>query len=198
MSTINLKELERKAYLSFFEDGLLDILLGLWLLGLAWLMWSDSAALIGVLALLIVPLFGLLKRWVTIPRIGVVRLKPSQKRRAGWQMTLGVGVFFLMLVMSLGLFANGRADNLQAFLSQNIDFIFGALIALPLALAALVTGVWRWLVYAAVLLAIFAVGQFAPFDAPAATFISGVILALSGLGVLIGFMRRYPRPLEEM
>ena len=90
-STISLKELERKAWRSVFQDGLWDIYLGLLLMTLAiGALLSD----IGVpsskfwwyviyLALMLLAMLALWagKRFITIPRMGRVKFGPKGKAR---------------------------------------------------------------------------------------------------------------------
>jgi len=86
---VNLKELERKAWRSFYQDGLWDIFWGLMLLAMAIsALLSDIGAsepvqlgiMIALEALGILVLF-VGKRRITVPRIGRVRFGPKRKRR---------------------------------------------------------------------------------------------------------------------
>lgn len=89
---INLKEIEGRAWRSFFQDGLWDIYLGLLLLGMAVTAWLESLGmpesramviLVG-LQVLSVAILWAGKRFITVPRIGRVRFGPRRKVRLAW------------------------------------------------------------------------------------------------------------------
>lgn len=86
---INLKQIERKAWISFFEDGLLDILMGLLLLLMvvpnmlsdvfpskSW-QYGTTVALAG----LAVVIFWAGKRFITMPRLGRVQFSRAEGAR---------------------------------------------------------------------------------------------------------------------
>ena len=75
----NLKEIERKAYMSYHQDGLIDVFagflilsFGLWLiLDMTWMGW--------ILWFVAVSAYAVAKRVVTIPRIGLVKFVPHAR-----------------------------------------------------------------------------------------------------------------------
>jgi hypothetical protein len=90
MSTrINLKELERKAWRSVFQDGLWDIYLGFLLLtmGMGPVLPSLDTSVIWTLAMLLT--FSVLawlafwagKKFITTPRMGLVKFGPQRKAK---------------------------------------------------------------------------------------------------------------------
>jgi hypothetical protein len=110
---ISLKELERKAWTSTFQDGLWDIFLGLLLLAMAvWALLSDvgfseslgMAIYIGleVLAILVL-LAG--KKMITVPRMGRVKFGPRRKAKLNWVRV----VLFISVLVGAGVFVAGLA-----------------------------------------------------------------------------------------
>lgn len=85
-SQISLKEAERKAFTSAFEDGLWDILIACVLLMLAFgpcLPWGDywsSAVFLPFFAVVYVGI-RLLRKYVVAPRVGLVRFGQARKLR---------------------------------------------------------------------------------------------------------------------
>lgn len=86
---ISLKELERKAWLSTFQDGLWDIFFGLLLVSSAVSTWfsyrgappsARIPAYMGIMALAGLILWAG-KRFITIPRVGRVKFGPARKAR---------------------------------------------------------------------------------------------------------------------
>ena len=85
-TTIDLKELERKAYRTTFQDGLLDIALGLFLIGSAvagFFQDNKPIRLIITVLIVMVPLtvYFLGKKKITVPRIGIVKFGAERKAR---------------------------------------------------------------------------------------------------------------------
>ena len=86
---LNLKELERKAWRSFFDDGLWDIYLGLLLALLGVSAFLDrleltEAVVMGIyIGLLIVVMLGMwaAKRFITVPRLGRVKFGAERQKR---------------------------------------------------------------------------------------------------------------------
>ena len=82
---INLKEIERKAWKSCYQDGIWDIFLGLILLnfGIAPLMEeiTGTTYLISYIILLVLGyiIFYGGKKYITVPRIGNVKFSPKRK-----------------------------------------------------------------------------------------------------------------------
>jgi len=105
---LNLKELERKAWRSFFDDGLWDVYLGLLLglMGISSLLdrsgLSEGWAMgiyIGLLVLVMLA-FWAAKRFVTVPRIGLVKFGRERKvRRIKTALVLFVSVVVGLVVM---------------------------------------------------------------------------------------------------
>ncbi|MDH4300300.1 MAG: hypothetical protein OEV57_02855 [Dehalococcoidia bacterium] len=191
---VNLKEIQRKVYMSFFQDGLWDIFLGLcvveWGLG----MFTDLAYLSGVFFIgTYFAVFGI-KRWLTYPRIGYVRFSATRVREIKGRFfilltvtaLLGVGVSVLWgigprpqwLVHYFPLMLNGMAAALVCFgaywVRVNRFYLHAALIFLG-AVFHLWLGI-RW--------------GFGFIGA-------GGIIVLIGLALLVSFLRKYPRMAEE-
>jgi hypothetical protein len=110
---ISLKEIERKAWKSVFQDGLWDIYLGLLLLAMAvWALLSDvgfseswgMTVLIGleVLAMLVL---WVGKKLITVPRIGRVKFGPKRKAKLNWVRV----VLLLSVLVGAGVFVAGLA-----------------------------------------------------------------------------------------
>ena len=139
---LNLKELERKAWRSFFDDGLWDIYLGvlLALMGVSSFMNSlelTEAMHMGIyIGLLIVVMLGFwaAKRFITVPRIGRVKFGTERrKRRIRTSLVLFASVVFgFILFLVLGGVARGDISRdlpwdviAPAAWALNILLVFG-------------------------------------------------------------------------
>ena len=207
---INLKELERKAWTSYFQDGLWDIYLGLLLLAMAiWALLSDvgfseswgMAIFIGleVLAMLVL---WVGKKLITVPRMGRVKFGPKRKAKLSWVMV----ILFISVLVGAGVFVAGLAMrtnrpgwlNTAFFLpaawvvNAIVVFSLGAyfldfsrlyLIGVMYALAVPLDIVFRQLTDIDL--------SFIAFGAPA------MVILIIGLVVFTRFLRDYPLLPEE-
>jgi hypothetical protein len=192
---LDMKEIERKAYMSYSEDGLVDIAIGFVILGWGISLVLGPAGLITLLGPIALAMWYLGKRYLTIPRIGII--KPSRKMahraRNGAIVLLLLGTITLAGIL-LGIVVGGSdlADYSLA--------ILGLLLAAGICVIAFLLNSNRLYVYAVLLFVAFAGGQ-ALNDVISSvdTFIVSVILAgalilLSGAVVLVRFLRKYPLP----
>lgn len=187
---ISLKEVERKAWTSYFEDGLWDIFLGAMTLIGAIRSLTDNVWY----TLLIVPLILLLpvgKRFITTPRLGYAKFGPARKSKLE-KLTAGLiisvlAVLALLLLIYSGLSLPGipispmMAVWIAAFfgvLAYYLDFrrlyAYGLLYAISEVL---------W-------------GQFGKSIGAITQTISGIAILLIGLAVFVRFLRKYPLPVE--
>ena len=105
--TLSLKQLEQKAYRSFFKDGLWDISLGTLLLALA---VGTAISRLGITDLHVITLSLYLvatavlvvgKRYITVPRLGAVRFGSARKARLSVSALILVGSALFGLVLFL-------------------------------------------------------------------------------------------------
>jgi hypothetical protein len=206
---MNLKDVERRAWRSTFQDGLLDIFLGLLLLAMAAGAWiSDNDFSRGLHMGVFIGLevgallaFWLGKRFITVPRMGLVKFGPkgkARKRRALWVGTGSVLVGLAFLVISLVVRGDqsqrmlwdviipvGYVLNMLVIFSLGAYFLdverlyfIGLMYALPIPMDMLQRGL---------------VGvdlTFLAFGIPAV-----VVLVMGGI-VLRRFLRNHPIPVE--
>ena len=118
---IDLKELERRAFRSTFQDGLWDIFLGLLLLniGIGTIvggMLEEAEMSLTWIVLMIVPLpflvliaFWAGKKFITAPRIGLVKFGPQRKAKMrNLRAVLFVSVLLLVIMVFWGWAAMGN------------------------------------------------------------------------------------------
>lgn len=184
----DLKKIERNALMTYFQDGWWDILLGLFLLGWGLGMLTDTAGYVGIW---FVPAYWItwsLKRRLTQPRIGYVKVT-REKKTLSWLLIAGVVVLFIGVIAYL-LTISGSAP---IFIKGFFMFIFGAIIA---GLAGAIAYWWlakRWYAYAALILLGVASYQWMDFSLPFSFIIPGSLIILSGLVVLTRFLQNNPK-----
>jgi hypothetical protein len=192
---IDMKEIERQVYLSYSEDGLVDIAIGLVIMVWGIMLLAEPSGLIGLLGIFGMGIWYLGKRFITIPRIGTFQPGPKTERKltnlAIFMVVLGVVAFLGILV--------SRAFS-SAFVTDHPLGILGLVLAAGVALLAYLLNANRIYIYSLILFIAFAGGEILAgtvtrFDAFAASVIvGGGLILISGLIVLLRFVRKYPRP----
>lgn len=111
-TTIDLKELERQAFRSTFQDGLWDIYLGLMLLPMTvWFVmvvpndFPDALSLSVMMILLLLPyiLFRSSKKYFVIPRLGLVKFREGRqkkRKKLGLALSLSVMGTVILVIMT--------------------------------------------------------------------------------------------------
>jgi len=186
---ISLKEVELKAWSSYFEDGLWDIFLGAMLL----IGGIRSVTDYVWYTLLILPLILVLplgKRLITTPRLGHVKFGPSRKarqRKAVVALIISVVAIFALLLLSNSGLALPPRMLISPMMAVWIAVIFGVLAYFldfkRLYAYGLLYGMSEviW-------------GQFGKPVGPVAQTIIGIAILAIGLVVFVRFLRRYPLP----
>ncbi len=191
---LDLKQLERAAWRSYHTDGLWDVFLGLVLLS-GWvssLVGSDLLHLVLVVAALVV--FALGKRFVTVPRMGLVEF--GAERKAKNRKVAALLFFVVLLGVALYIVAVTSIEVLGWRPER------GSLTTVGMSLVILVIfgGIAYWLDFPRMMLlglafaAAFAGSRL--LDSHLTFLIAGALVLGWGLALLVSFVRRYPLPTE--
>lgn len=200
--SVNLKQIERNAWMSFFEDGLLDVLMGLTLLAVgipamlpnffvSELRQDGASAVLMVLALFV---YWLGKRFITMPRIGRARFGPIRKAKLrktaviyGISALAGLIVFLVFLMRTTGP-SQGTLWAAPVVVALGI----GAWMLLILGLASYCLDFTRGHVIAA--LYALAFSSTVLLHNPIMFIMAGAVAVLMGLIVFVRFLRKYRIP----
>jgi hypothetical protein len=195
---VDMKEIERQVYLSYTEDGLVDIAIGAVIMVWGLMLLGEPSGMIGLLGIFGLGIWYLGKRFITIPRIGTFQPGPKIERRLT---NLAIFLVVLGLIAFLGILVSRTMGSV--FVSDHPLGILGLVIAAGVALLAYLLNAARIYFYALILFIAFAggeilVGTTNRLDIFAASVIvGGGLILISGLIVLLRFMRKYPRPRLE-
>jgi hypothetical protein len=196
-----LREIERKAYMSYHQDGLIDIVIGLYALafGLGIILdimydFSFAAIMPAILIAIILPLWIHAKRTITMPRIGFVKFgaRGSNKLFAIFVglMVAGLGAFFLFTVATT---QNGTPFWIDILFQYGMIWI-GLISAVMASLFAYSMGLKRLHGYGLLILALFVSGHFLSIPFQYLLLVVGSAIIASGVALLARFVRRYPLP----
>jgi hypothetical protein len=204
---IDLKDLERKAWTSFFQDGLMDIYLGLLLFILAlvstvlqgmssaWLRYTIYFALIGAAFLA----FWAGRRYITIPRLGRVKFGPERRRkRTRLAVVMSMFVLLNVLLIFLTVAAKNNPHTWGRFMPSELalNLFIGVYVGAAMAIIAYYKDFQRGYYIALVFALTFAGVEF--LDNPAVFWIGGGLVFIPGLVLLVRFLRQHPIPPSEV
>lgn len=189
------KKLERQAYLTYHQDGLLDIAFGVSILGVGLIFLTDGS--VGFfLSWMPFVIYLSLKRMITVPRLGYVEFRRQQGDK---NLFFIVGLVLLLIVVVGGIILLGvlsARQDLATEPGQSIDqyiwmsvsgigavIFVGAILALRLR---------RLIVYASLTAILVIAGFLLDLNPAVYLLILGTVVLITGLVMLARFLRRYP------
>ena len=203
--SVSLKEAERRAFRTKYDDGLWDILLGCF-----FLMFAIAPLLSASLgdfwsSVVFLPFWGLaylliwlVRRYVVSPRVGMVKFGPARRKKLMWFTTLMLVVNAIMLILGIvAAFSFGKVSGYLMALGLGLFLLFGC------NLAAYLLDFPRLYVYGLMLGLSIPVGEwlfthgYASHHGYPLTFgADSTIMILVGLLVFLRLLRKFPMPVE--
>lgn len=188
----DLNTLRQKAYLQYQGDGLLDIVIGLAVIGFGLSMIASGFLVMSWLpSLSYVPL----KRLVTIPRFGYVEFDSAMENRKKLARTLLLGVLSLSLFSGLffWLSANNIPASIDSFVEKYILLLLGFFMAIMLLGGGYLLGIKRFTVYAGMTMIILWAGIEMGLQDHSYVVFLGLTFLVPGLFMLGRFLQKYPK-----
>ncbi|MFX0078463.1 MAG: hypothetical protein ACFE8O_04425 [Candidatus Hermodarchaeota archaeon] len=191
---INLQQLERKAYLSYHQDGVIDIFIGsaivtfglLFLPGVVEHLWM---AFSGLFIIWVLSYAGV-KRAFTVPRIGYVEFKQHRRSRVMFIVVLLFIInIVLFLIPALGLLTPELRTFLNVYGYMVVAFVVGGLFLL----IGFLTELHRVMGYGVVAIAVFLFLQFYPMHFAFPIIVLGLVMTVYGCVLLFQFIQKYPK-----
>jgi hypothetical protein len=208
MSTqLNLKEIERRAFRSTYQDGLWDLYFGLIVICVSFFIYRPASGYspmnIILMTCTMVVAYGLFwagKKFITLPRMGQVRFgEQRKKRRRTMIIVLGALVLIQVVFLSLQLWAWANPEmgkNINRFLADKnimdlaVASIGALMVGTGMLLAAFFTDFPRG--YYIALMFSLAVFLMIYLNQPVYPIIIGILIAIPGLVLLVRFLKKYP------
>lgn len=201
---LDLKELQRKAYTSYHQDGLIDIFTSIYIIGfsigiLLDYIWDFSLGVLipGFLVVLVVPLWVTAKRKITMPRIGYVNFGTKGKAKIS-AIFIGILVLGVAFFFAFALFIESSWLNL---IIENAMIAVGIGALIVGSLFGYASGLKRLYAYGIIALALFTAGYLLEVFFAYVIFVVGLTVVSWGAALLIRFVRKYPikgdQPLVE-
>lgn len=199
---MNLKELERKAWTAYFDDGILDITIGLFVLAFGIGMTTPYTGM-AVLSWMVIFFFAGAKKSITLPRVGLVKFSPEREERMKKETSFFVVFFSITALMGLAFFlalTTGIPQPIKTVVGELALVSYELIIAVGICLVGYWKQIRRFYAYTGFLLIVIVAGMLleTPGANPLTTMkyqftATGTIILLTGLVVLARFFRRYPR-----
>jgi hypothetical protein len=191
---INLKEIQRKVYMSFFQDGLWDIFLGLFILGWGLTILTEIPYLAGAFFISIYFTIWGVKKRLTYPRIGYVKFSESSRRRITARFAVLGVVVLLVGVMMAVLWGIGARPQ---WLADYLPLVFNGMLAAIVCFVAYWARLSHFYLHAALIFLGAVLHLWLGIRWEFGFIGAGSIIVLIGLGILISFLRKYPKMVEE-
>jgi hypothetical protein len=199
----SLREVEKKAYMSYHQDGLLDIVIGPYALSFGLGIVADKILEFGFAAIMpaimisiVLPIWIQAKRKITMPRIGFVKFGARGSNKL-FAIFLGLAVAGLGVFMLFGVFMatgqNGIPFWIEILFQYGMIWI-GLGSAVIGSLFAYTMGLKRLHGYGLLTLALLVSGYFLSFPFEYLLLAIGIVIIASGAVLLAQFIRRYPLP----
>jgi hypothetical protein len=195
----NLKEIERKAYISYHQDGLLDIFAGLYILGFGLgifmqIIWDLSFGIIipAILVTTVLPIWIAAKRKITMPRIGFVNFgtRGVNKLTAVFLGTMVAGLF-AFFAFTFAISQRGLRQWLDLIV-QNGMLVVGLGSLSVCALFGYTMGLKRLYAYGLLAAISLVIGHFMGIFFGYIIMALGTAVMVAGFVLLTNFVRKYP------
>lgn len=195
----NLKEVEKRTYISYHQDGLIDLFIGFYILLFAAAILLNTILDLStwfifpaIFPALIIPIWISIKKRVTIPRIDYVKFKSggTNKLTAVFLalMVAGLGTFFLFGFAS----TQSWASTLRNIITSNSMIFIGLRAFVISSLFAYTIGLQRLYAYGIVSLALFTISHFITVPIEYLLVTIGLVILVYGSLLLMQFIRKYP------
>jgi hypothetical protein len=206
---IDLREIERRAYTSYYQDGLLDIAIGFYLTLFGLWVVADVSYPFFPIYLFSVPAWAVAKRRITVPRIGYVKFSKGRKYSQTWIVITATSMLTALVIMgTLALRAGGLGPTppwLSLIREYGVILIGGMVGGIALGAVAYVSELRRFYAYAALAASMYTGGHFLVavpgwdvWQRMAVVHIPlGAVILGGGLYMMYRFVRMYPLTRED-
>ncbi len=201
----SLREVEKKTYMSYHQDGLIDIFIGVYVMlfgvSISLITLTDFSTWFIIPAIfpaIMIPIWISAKKRITMPRIGYVNLgsRGANKLMALFigLMVVGLGVFMVVTFASR---SQGWALTLRNLIISNSMIIIGIGATIISSLFAYTMGLKRLYAYGLLTLVLVLPGYLIAIPFGYSLLTIGLVIFVNGFVLLIQFIRKHPLPQGE-
>lgn len=201
MAKLRSDESARRLYMSYIDDGVIDMFAGWTIFFAGLMMFTDMVWMAGASVAIFLPIVWSVKETVTMPRVRLEEVDRAASRRTG-RMLIGFLIAGL-LVFLLGLVVFLLIDNPELTTINRDVVLYGAagLVGLTVLGLLVVVGAVhrapRWYVYAIAVTLFASLAWVLKIGLPWLLIASGVMMIVTGTVYMIRFLRNHPVLPEE-
>jgi len=190
MHTPDLTKLEQQTYRLVVDDGLLDVLIGLFIASFGFVVATDLDVMPVVVTVIAYPLWQSLRQRFVEPRVGYVRL--HAERRAKMKHGKHVALLLFLGIVFAGDALLDYGTTWVADLRDLRIMLVVSAIGLPLAAVGVLLDVRRWLIYAMLLIVAGGVEYASGALYGLSLFVMGGAVVIGGFLLLTTFLDQHP------
>ena len=189
---MTLNEMEKKAYLMYHGDGLVDLALGMVVLLFGLGMQFDQTLLAPIFAAVAYPVWMAAKKGITEKRLGYVEFSEARKGREKRGMLILFLLGCLVLLMGVGGYVAVTGGGAMGGLMRESGFILlGFIFGLMISSVGVVLGATRLHGYSLLVILSVIGAHLLELPRQVGIIVPGAIIVLLGLYMLVTFLLRY-------
>lgn len=193
---ISMKEIERKVYTLYHEDGIIDIFAGAWILVFGILaIYTDRVWFAGMFPVYGLALFVAIKKKIIVPRIGYMKFNHQQKSKIE---KVFFSIYAIVYSFAILLYTHNTPSWIDTLFQEYPMLFFGTIVTLFFIVAVWTLSVRRFYVYALLTLVVSVGGHIIDTDVSYGIFpvLLGVLIMSAGALMLNQFLQKYPVQME--
>jgi hypothetical protein len=189
------KDVGKKIFLSYHEDGLIDIGLGIILLIFSiFASFTEYFWLAGISVAIYLPIYTGAKKTITQPRIGYVKMGYHSKSQQNIIILMFISVNIGAVLFALLLWRDFTAlEPVIVFLVNYFSLILGIIGGALCGLIAYILKLNRFYIYSVIIFVVLLSGQIIAIPLGYSLLIMGISILAIGVLTLIKFVKKYPR-----
>lgn len=191
------KQLERIAYLSYQQDGIIDLLIG-WATLAFGLNIAMDASIWTILGWMPILFYVPLKNKITVPRLGYVKFDPNRGNPSKRTLSFLILGFLALSVLGIVVFLTSNQEPIPVidWIREYTLLFYGLIGIVGFGLAGLISGIQRLYLYALLSLLFMGGGQLIGVEEYVSFFLLGISIFVVGAVLLTRFIRRHPVVIE--
>jgi hypothetical protein len=191
---VDLKAVEKRVYMMYHGDGLMDLFLGLAFLLIGAGKYYDISNIVNGLPVMILFCVYALKRAVTVPRIGYVDFGNRSTGKGRTYLLFAMLIPIVVGVILTIVFNRMAAANSEpSIIKEYGTLIYLPLLAIMIAIFGLAIEAKRLITYAAIFILIAFIVHFADLNKAFPFIWWGFVVTISGAFILNRFVKKYPK-----
>jgi hypothetical protein len=196
---MDLDALEEQAFRSRYDNGLLDLFLGLFVLAFGLSIGTEYGGMSAIWGAVCVAMYYPIQKRITEPRLGYAEFGPGRKakmRHKQLLMALALGLSMFGGVAAL-VMVESKSAGMQDTMQSLGPIPFGGMLALMAVVGSALLNIRRGYAYAALIFGTISGGHMAGVDLRHTMIASGAIVTVCGVICLMHFLQKYPRPVQD-